>query len=631
MKKLVKGFASVILASMFVFIGCKPTSSTSEPPSGGSDPKITVTVQGDEHVEKVEPATLSVRKGSTWSAIKSKINVTPKPDFVHVGWKETDKNGADLTDDKKFEKDTTVFAVSKEAVTITIKGDAGVDKVEPATLSVAKGSTWSAIKSQIRVTYNDDYGEAGWKKTNASGADLTDDYPFNSDTTVYACSKKLPVITLKGDERIDLSTPLQIKKPSGTKWSSIKAEIGGKINPSATWKDDWENGDYAVYEWRLDGETGEKIGDDRTFTEDTTVYAVSNYKKWKIEDDGSGNKVLSGVEGSKPRGKIILPDSVTSIGSRAFSWCSLTGITIPASVTTIGSWAFNGCSSISSINIPASVTSIEDNAFADCKNLKTLTVDSGNTKYKSVNNIIYTIDGKNLISAAGGLSGTIDIPDDVTSIGSWAFNGCSSLSSITIPASVTSIGSWAFNGCSSLSSINIPASVTSIGSWAFSGCTNLKTLTVDSGNTNYKSVNNIIYTKDGKNLIAVASGLTGTIDIPDDVTSIEDSAFYGCSSLTGITIPASVTTIGSWAFYGCSSLSSITIPASVDTIGFMAFSGCSGLTSVIFASTSNWEVYQDSNYTTKKNDINWYHDLYGGSNAAKLLTDTYKYLYWKKN
>ena len=370
MKKLVKGFASVILASMFVFIGCnqtsggsksptgtsdpttsgsKPTSSTSESPTGGSKPtgqsKITVTVQGDEHVEKVEHATLSVAKGSTWSAIKSKITVTPKTGFVN----------------------------------------------------------------------------AGWKLDNASGDGLKDDDSFTTDTTVYAVSREARTITVQGDERIENGQTFKI--PFGSAWSSIKAEIGGKINPSADWKDDRENGDYAVYEWRFGGETGKKIGDNHIFTEDTTVYAVSNYKKWKIEDDGSGNKVLSGVEGSKPRGKIILPDSVTSIRYGAFSWCSLTGITIPASVTTIGSWAF----------------------------------------------------------------------------------------------------------------------------------------------------------------------------------------------------------------YGCSSLSSITIPASVDTIGFMAFSGCSGLTSVIFASTSNWEVYQDSNYTTKKNDINWYHDLYGGSNAAKLLTDTYKYLYWKKN
>ena len=137
---------------------------------------------------------------------------------------------------------------------------------------------------------------------------------------------------------------------------------------------------------------------------------------------------------------------------------------------------------------------------------------------------------------------SIIIPNSVTSIGSFAFYGCTSLTSITIPNSVTSIGDGAFNACSSLNSITIPNSVTSIENSAFYNCTALASVTI--GNS---------------------------------VTSIGDWVFYGCTSLTSVTIPNSVTSIGSSAFYGCSGLTSIIIPNSVTNIGDNAFFDCTNL------------------------------------------------------
>ena len=134
----------------------------------------------------------------------------------------------------------------------------------------------------------------------------------------------------------------------------------------------------------------------------------------------------------------------------------------------------------------------------------------------------------------------------VTSIGEWAFSGCSGLTAIQIPSSVTSIGDYAFSDCSSLTTVEIPNSVTSIGSHAFSGCSSLT-----------------------------------TVEIPNSVTSIGSHAFSGCSSLTTVEIPNSVTSIGSYAFSGCSSLTSVEIPSSVISIGNGAFYGCSGLNQLI--------------------------------------------------
>ena len=202
---------------------------------------------------------------------------------------------------------------------------------------------------------------------------------------------------------------------------------------------------------------------------------------------------------------------------------------------------------------------------------------------------------------------SITIPNSVTKIGSYAFSGCSSLDTVTINSnsvckkfwggyldtitkpriliignSVTSIGDGAFKDCTSLTSITIPKFVDSIGNYAFSNCNSLTSIIVKFANTRYDSRDNcnaIIETTTNTLIV----GCKNTI-IPNTVTSIGNSAFSGCSGLTSITIPNSVTSIDDYAFYGCSSLTSITIPNSVTSIGNKAFSGCSGLESIVVES-----------------------------------------------
>ena len=162
---------------------------------------------------------------------------------------------------------------------------------------------------------------------------------------------------------------------------------------------------------------------------------------------------------------LVIPSSVKSIGSSAFSGCrSLTSITIPNSVTSIGYAAFSSCSGLTSITIGNSVTSIGGAAFYGCSALRTITIPNSVTSIES-----------NAFQFCSGLT-SITIGNGVTSIGNSAFWDCTSLTSITIPSSVTSIGSYAFRACTSLTSITIPSSVTSIGVQAFEFCDKLVTV-----------------------------------------------------------------------------------------------------------------------------------------------------------
>lgn len=255
------------------------------------------------------------------------------------------------------------------------------------------------------------------------------------------------------------------------------------------------------------------------------------------------------------------------------------------SVTSIGADAFSYCGLTGSLTIPNTVTSIGDYAFAHCSRL---------TGSLTIPNSVTTI-GDNAFRGCSGFSGSLTIPNSVTTIGDYAFEGCTGFTaSLSISNSLKEIGNYVFSGCSGFyNKLYIPNSVVKIGNGAFSGCNFTGSLTIPDGVVSigeeaFSGCKNMVgLLTIGNSVVTIGSyafsgcsGFTGSLKIPSSVESIGSEAFWGCNGLSSVTIPNSVTSIGSGAFKSCSGLTSVTIGNSVTSISDYAFERCSGLTSV---------------------------------------------------
>ena len=279
-----------------------------------------------------------------------------------------------------------------------------------------------------------------------------------------------------------------------------------------------------------------------------------------------------------------LPNSITTILNGAFSDCTeLKLINIPDGVKTIGSneqttgaytsGAFLNCCSLVDITIPNSIVSIEGLAFADCTGLTTITIPNSVTTiyesaFRDVPNVMYSGMAEGYPWGARSVNGYIEGWLVYKDASKSQLLACSSAATdeINLPNSVTSIGEYAFLGCSSIFTITIPNSVTSIGLGAFEYIPNIVYHGTAEGAPWGAQYHNayvegwLLYSDASKNHILTCSYRAyGEIEIPNSVTTIEDYAFAGCNDITSVNIPNSVTLLGESSFSGCRSLTKINV------------------------------------------------------------------------
>ena len=243
------------------------------------------------------------------------------------------------------------------------------------------------------------------------------------------------------------------------------------------------------------------------------------------DDEGNGSPWSDDIY----LGRVVLAPGVTGVGSCAFTNCwNLHQVTFPDSVTSIGDRAFASCfynasgSSTYSVTIPAGVTRIGDRAFAECGGLSAIRVESGNRVYSSADGVLYNRAKTELIQVPGGYRGSLTIPKSVTTIARGAMSRCGNLTAVTIPDSVTAIGRDTFQYCEGLTEIKIPKGVREIGDYTFFYCKNLSEIT-----------------------------------IPDSVETIGYRAFCECKYMSAVHIGSGVKSIGQYAFQSCPCLTDV--------------------------------------------------------------------------
>ena len=268
--------------------------------------------------------------------------------------------------------------------------------------------------------------------------------------------------------------------------------------------------------------------------------------------------------------EVTLSDSLTYIADGMFYYCSsLQEVVVPDGVTRVGASAFEGCASLRNLSIPAGVEYVGKRALADCPNLMAVDVAEGGAHYMSDDGVLLCLDTMELVKypaartdsvysvptgiiviADSAFSGcglsAVDLPEGLVSIGDEAFAFCGSLRYLELPSTVTLIGDGAFYRCSSLEAISIPRATVSIGGDVFTGCSSLRSIDVDPANSDYVSMDGVLYTSDMTVLKQFPGGKSQRVYVlPATVTELGAGALALCTGLMAIDVEQGSTAFSS--------------------------------------------------------------------------------------
>ncbi|WP_180953032.1 leucine-rich repeat protein [Eggerthella timonensis] len=245
----------------------------------------------------------------------------------------------------------------------------------------------------------------------------------------------------------------------------------------------------------------------------------------------------------------------------------LAKVVLPNTITEIGSQAFQGCLALRSITLPASVAVIGQHALRNCTSMTSIEVDARNETFSSSEGILYSKDGTRLLRFPQGRGGSFAVPDGVVSIGNLSFYGVP-VTSVDLPGTLQTIEDDAFAQCGDLTSIDVPDSVTSVGARAFYNNVSLERAKLPRG---LQVIDGDLFYGDAR---------LATVVMPEAYRELGVRAFGDCASLESLTIPSSVRSILAKALENCTGLKTLDIQTTEVNVVEGAFFGCSALKTV---------------------------------------------------
>ena len=302
---------------------------------------------------------------------------------------------------------------------------------------------------------------------------------------------------------------------------------------------------------------------------------------------------------------VLLSSSLKYIPESAFWKSTIKSIVIPDSVTYIIENAFDYCANLESIKLGKGVTQLGAdinyggnlefsyvNDFGNCDSLRYIVVDEDHPTFTSINGSLYSKDETILVRyAIGREDATFTIPSSVTTIGESAFLTANNLEEMEIPSTVEKMLYGSFRRCAKLRKITIPASVKEYGLYVLNNCISLEEIVVAGENEILKSVDGNLYSKDGKQFLQYALGLSAEkFVVPDGVEYIGIYSFSEAPNLKEVVIPEGVIEVTNNAFEKCAALEIVSLPSTIQILEFYSFADCTALKLIKYNGTEEmWE------------------------------------------